>query len=124
MCAQKSAARDSIKAGARQSPGPQMAMGRIEHTLLDEERGFLPNRPKTIACNPTIPQKVTNVSIHDKGPEPVSHGSPDPIRKPVRRARSKLQCFGGVPAPPGVVMVAPPEAPRNAERTQSEGRVV
>jgi hypothetical protein len=31
--------------------------------------GFLPNRPKTIACNPTIPQKVTNVSIHDKGSE-------------------------------------------------------
>ena len=28
-----------------------------------------PNRPKTIARNPTIPQKVTNVSIHDKGPE-------------------------------------------------------
>ena len=46
-----------------------MAMGRIEHTLLDEERGFLPNRPKTIACNPTIPQKVTNVSICAKGPE-------------------------------------------------------
>src|ERR671913_727721 len=28
-----------------------------------------------------------------------------------------------VPAPPGVVMFAPPMAPRNAERTQSEGRV-
>jgi hypothetical protein len=40
-----------------------MAMGRIEHTLLDEERAFIPNRPKTIACNPTIPQKVTDVSI-------------------------------------------------------------
>src|SRR5215208_2319497 len=26
-----------------------------------------PNRPKTIACNSTIPQKVTNVSIYDKG---------------------------------------------------------
>jgi hypothetical protein len=40
-----------------------MAMGRIEHTLLDEEQGLIPNRPKTIACNPTIPQKVPNVSI-------------------------------------------------------------
>jgi hypothetical protein len=39
------------------------ARGRIEQSLLDEERGFLLNRPKTIACNPTIPQKVTNVSI-------------------------------------------------------------
>ena len=28
-----------------------------------------------------------------------------------------------VPAPPGVVMVAPPEVPRNAEGEQSEGRV-
>jgi hypothetical protein len=26
-----------------------------------------------------------------------------------------------VPAPPGVVMVSPPEVPRNAERTQCEG---
>src|SRR5215213_8329082 len=30
-----------------------------------------PNRPKTFARNPTIPQKVTNVSIYDKGPEPL-----------------------------------------------------
>jgi len=44
-----------------------MAMGRIEQTLLDGGRH--PNRPKTIACTPTIPQKVTNVSIYDKGPE-------------------------------------------------------
>src|ERR687897_1284529 len=54
-----------------------MAMGRIEHTLLDGEFSVRPNRPKTIACNPTIPQKVTNVSIHDKGPEPES---PAPLR--------------------------------------------
>jgi hypothetical protein len=37
--------------------------------------GFLPNRPKSIACNPTIPQKVTNVSIHDKGQDPCSKAS-------------------------------------------------
>jgi hypothetical protein len=41
-------------------------MGRIEHTLL--VGGWLHlNRPKTFArnppSNPTIPQKVTNVSI-------------------------------------------------------------
>ena len=29
---------------------------------------------------------------------------------------------GSVLAPPGVVMVAPPEVPRNAEGAQSEGR--
>src|SRR5215216_4497698 len=41
--------------------------------------GRCPNRPKTFARYHTIPQKVTNVSIHDKGPEPVSHGSSDPM---------------------------------------------
>jgi hypothetical protein len=35
---------------------------------LDEGRGLHPNRPKTFARNPTIPQKVTNVSIYDKPP--------------------------------------------------------
>ena len=43
------------------------ARGRIEHTLLDEGRAP-PIRPKTIARNPTIPEKVTNVSIYHKGP--------------------------------------------------------
>jgi hypothetical protein len=57
------------KAGARKPRlDKRRAMGRIEHTLLDEG-SFLPNRPKTIACNPTIPQKVTNVSICTKEPE-------------------------------------------------------
>jgi hypothetical protein len=36
-------------------------MGRIEHTLLDEDKP--PIRPKTVARNHTIPQKVTGVSI-------------------------------------------------------------
>jgi|SRR5215203_6711253 len=30
-----------------------------------------PIRPKTFARNHTIPQKVTDVSIYDKGPKPV-----------------------------------------------------
>jgi hypothetical protein len=30
--------------------------------------GRRPNRPKTFARNPTIPHKVTNVSIYHKGP--------------------------------------------------------
>jgi hypothetical protein len=46
------------------------ARGRIEQTLLDGVNGLRPNRPKTFARTPTLPQKVTNVSIHDKGPEP------------------------------------------------------
>src|SRR5829696_4819026 len=39
----------------------------------------------------------------------------------MRRARRKLGlCIGEVPAPPGVVILAPPEVPRNAERAQSK----
>jgi hypothetical protein len=49
-------------------------MGRIEQTLLDEGRGLHPNRPTTFARNPTLPQEVTNVSTHDKAPEPESPG--------------------------------------------------
>src|SRR5215218_3439975 len=36
--------------------------------------GRCPNRPKTFARNPTIPHKVTDVSIYDKGPG--SYGAP------------------------------------------------
>jgi hypothetical protein len=43
------------------------AMGRIEHTLLDGACRLHPHRPKTFARNLTIPQKVPNVSIYDKG---------------------------------------------------------
>jgi hypothetical protein len=35
---------------------------------LDGEFSVRPNRPKTFARNPTIPQKVPNVSIYDNGP--------------------------------------------------------
>ena len=45
-----------------------MAMGRIEQTLLEGANRRRPNRPKTFARSPTIPQEVPNVSIHDKGP--------------------------------------------------------
>jgi hypothetical protein len=31
--------------------------------------GFLPNRPKTIARNRTLPQEATDVFIYDKGRE-------------------------------------------------------
>jgi hypothetical protein len=39
--------------------------------LLDGEFSIRPNRPKTFARYLTIPHKVTNVSIHDKGAEPL-----------------------------------------------------
>ena len=40
----------------------------------------------------------------------------------MRRARGSCRCaFRGVLAPPGIVMVAPPEVPRNASRVQSKG---
>src|SRR5215208_4622521 len=99
-------------------------MGRIEHTLLDEGRASSPNRPKTYArnppLNPTIPQKVTNVSICDKRSEPRTGGcgGSDPMRE------AGVPSTGGwvVPAPPGILMVAPPEVPRNAQRAQSIGR--
>ena len=54
-------------------------MGRIEQTLLGGEFSVRPNRPKTFAREPTIPQKVTNVSIYGKGPEPSSPQSSDPM---------------------------------------------
>src|ERR687884_427105 len=37
--------------------------------------GFLPTRPKTIACNPTIPHKITDVPIYDGGPDTPRHGA-------------------------------------------------
>src|SRR5215207_337374 len=46
-----------------------------------------PIRPKTFARTPTIPQKVTNVSICDKGPGH-PEGYPGPMPQARRRAYS------------------------------------
>ena len=46
------------------------AMGRIEHALLVGELSARPNRAKTFARDPTVPQKVTNVSICGEGQKP------------------------------------------------------
>jgi hypothetical protein len=43
-------------------------MGRIEQTLLEGANRRRPNRPKTFARTPTIPEEVRDVSIYDKGP--------------------------------------------------------
>ena len=50
--------------------GRRRAMGRIEHTLLVGELSARPNRPKTFARDPTVPQKVTDVSIYSEGQKP------------------------------------------------------
>jgi hypothetical protein len=105
-------------------PDKRRAMGRIEHKLLVGDGH--PNRPKTFTrspLNPTIPQKVTNVSIYHKGSEPSRLKAPT-------HDRSRYAEHGGcsctlnrrVRAPPGIVILAPPEVPRNAERAPSEGR--
>jgi hypothetical protein len=53
-------------------------------------------------------------------------GSSDRMREADGPSTSSRNTPGSgiVPAPPGIVMVAPPEAPRNAEGAQSEGHVV
>jgi len=64
--------------------------------LLDGEFSIRPNQPKTFARYHTIPHKVTNVSIHDKGAEPLG-GS-------CRSSEPMIEA-----------MVAPPKISRNAE---------
>jgi len=45
------------KAGAPQSPGPQMAMGRIEHMLLDEGRASSPTDLRPSPATPPYHKK-------------------------------------------------------------------
>jgi hypothetical protein len=54
-------------------------MGRIEQTLLEGANRRRPNRPKTFARNPTIPEELTDVSIYDKGPGHPVGARPIPI---------------------------------------------
>ena len=75
------------------------ARGRVEHTLLDGEFSVRPNRPKTFARYHTIPQKVTNVSIHDKGPEPCTLGG---VEAPTRLVQVSGRDGGGE-APTGLL---------------------
>jgi hypothetical protein len=47
--------------------------------------GLTPNRPKTFARSPTLPEETTNVSIHDKGRDtPAKLGYPGPVGCVVR----------------------------------------
>jgi hypothetical protein len=56
-----------------------------------------------------------------EGPEPSSEGDPDPMREAGAPGMGE-EALRGVPAPPGVTMVAPPGGPRNASSAKSEGR--
>jgi hypothetical protein len=58
-------------------------MGRIEQTLLDGDVAPTDLRPSP--ANPTIPQKVTTVSIYHKGPEHCSKA-----KTPARSIRALL----------------------------------
>ena len=94
-----------VNASDRQDRAPALRWGEVVH----------PIRPKTFARNHTIPHKVTDVSIYDKGLE----------KSRLRKLRPMIETGGArtevttvlseLCAPPGVVMVAPPEVPRNAK---------
>src|SRR5215204_2792198 len=88
--------------------------------------GRCPNRPKTFARYHTIPHKVTNVSICDKGPEPVSHGSSDPMREAgAPSTRSLATHRGGCCArPTGDSYGRTLDARAQRRGAQSEGSVV
>jgi hypothetical protein len=63
--------REKGRAAPQDAPARRRrAMGRIEHALLVGELSARPNRPKTFARNPTVPPKVTKVSIYGEGRKP------------------------------------------------------
>jgi len=81
--------------------------------------GNSPSAPtdlRTFARYPTIPQKVTNVSIHDKGPEPNRLESSDPM---IEAGATSTEEVVAAPCccarPTGVVMVASLALVRNVE---------
>jgi hypothetical protein len=122
----KGAARGIIKAGARKPrPDKRRAMGRIEHTLL--VGGWLHlNRPKTFAHSPlaTPPyhKKLQMFLFTTKGRSPIAWEL-RPMREAGALSTGRCNAFRGVIASPGIGMFAPLALLRNAEGTQSEGRV-
>ena len=67
-----SAAKGSIKAGAPKSPGPQMAMGRIKHTLLDEGRSSSPTDLRPSPATPPYHTKLRMFLSKTKGWSPTA----------------------------------------------------
>ena len=57
-----------------------------------------------------------------EGPEPCWLGYSDPDRSRCAEHGGSCKGFRSVPAPPRVVMLSPPEVPRNASRGKAKGR--
>jgi len=98
-------------------------------TVTEHDKG--PQRPsKTPALFP-LPQKrcgyysvIEPGQSEESGPPTVGVvGAPTYERSRCAKHGEYDSAFRGVPAPPGMGMIAPPEVPRNAEGAQSEGRV-
>src|SRR5215210_5613789 len=72
--------------GPRRTPARKWrAMGRIEHTLLDEGRASSPTDLRPSPATPPYHTKVTDVSICDRGPEPIRgvvHYRPGHLARP------------------------------------------
>jgi hypothetical protein len=100
-----------VNASDRQDRGPALRWGEVVHPIRPK------TRPKTFARNHTIPQKVTDVSICDKGPEPGSRELRPYDRNRCAEHRLAYDTCGRdiVPASPEVDMVAPLTALRNAQ---------
>jgi hypothetical protein len=60
------------KAGATESPGPQMARGRIEHTLLDEGRASSPTDLRPSPATTLYHKKYQMFLSKIKGRSPVA----------------------------------------------------
>jgi hypothetical protein len=101
------------------------ARGRIEHTLLDgaEHRyGATPTDLRPSPATPPYHKKLQMFLFATKGRSPVGELRPMiEAGAPSTEEVARHLC-GVVPAPLGVVMLAPPEVPRNASRAQTEGR--
>src|SRR5215218_2766841 len=88
----------------------------------EHDKGLEP-RSETPALFP-LPQKrcVYYSGIAPRQSEGPEVGAPTHERsRCAEHGESCHSALGGVPAAPGVIMIAPPEVPRNAERAQSEG---
>src|SRR5215203_7001568 len=98
-------------------------MGRIEHTLLDEGRASSPTdlrpTPATPLSTPPYHIKLQMFLFATKGRNPARGVVGAPTHDRSRCAEHGESCHSalrGVLAPPGIVILAPPEVPRNAER--------
>src|SRR5215204_5250269 len=74
-----------------------MAMGRIEHTLLDEGRASSPSDLRPSPATSPYHTKVTDVSIYDKGPESRQRSQPGWCQGPAGTEGGKSRPDYGLP---------------------------